>query len=173
MTDNSVSSNGFPSSFAGSVPVVTNSTPLPATETVPRSSPRQRFLAALTGLLPRKLPASNRPSGRTNSSSSYKGAGRALGVTALLAVLTVGLLFLLPGGLVQAQEAGPIMYAENGMDPVATYTAVDPEGESIVWSLEDTGDNEDFDIENGVLRFKSSPDFETPQGGSDNSNTYT
>ena len=90
MMDNSVSSNGFPGSVAGSVPVVTNSTPLPATETVPRSSPRQRLLAALTGLLPRNLPASNRPSGGATSSSSYKGASRALGVTALLAVLAVG-----------------------------------------------------------------------------------
>ena len=169
MMDNSVSSNGFPGSFAGSVPVVTNPPPQLATSTVPRPSPRQRLLAALAGLLPRNLPASNPPSGRTNSSFSYKGASRALGVAALLAVLTVGLLFLLPGGLVQAQEAGPIMYAENGMDPVATYTAVDPEGESITWSV--TGDNsEDFSIENGVLRFKSSPDYEMP--ADDTNNTY-
>ena len=34
-----------------------------------------------------------------------------------------------------AQENGTIMYPENGTDPVATFTAVDPEGESIVWSL--------------------------------------
>ena len=27
-----------------------------------------------------------------------------------------------------AQDAGTIEYAENGTDPVATYTAVDPEG---------------------------------------------
>ena len=27
------------------------------------------------------------------------------------------------------------MYPENGTDPVATYTAVDPEGAGIVWSL--------------------------------------
>ena len=40
----------------------------------------------------------NPPSGRTNPSSPYKGASRALGVTALLAVLAFGLLLLLPGG---------------------------------------------------------------------------
>ena len=56
----------------------------------------------------------NPPSGRTNPSSPYKGASRALGVTALLAVLAVGLLFLLPGGLVWAQDAGIIEYPENG-----------------------------------------------------------
>ena len=75
----------------------------------------------------------------------------------------MGLLFLLPGGPLQAQDANaPIMYAENGTGAVATYTATDPEGESIVWSLAAGGDMEDFSIENGVLRFKSSPDFEDP-----------
>ena len=94
---------------------------------------------------------------------------------ALLALLAVGTLSLLAGGLVRAQEAGPIMYAENDTGAVATFTAVDPEGESIVWSLlENTGDDQDFDIENGVLTFKSSPDFEAPMGGgaSGTDNTY-
>ena len=90
---------------------------------------------------------------------------------ALLAALTLGLLFLLPGGLLQAQDNGPIMYAENNTGAVATFTAVDPEGEPVVWSLATGGDIEDFSIENGVLRFKSSPDFETPMGGGA-ANTY-
>ena len=92
----------------------------------------------------------------------------------MLAVLTVGLLFLLPGGLVWAQDAGTIEYPENGTGSVATYTAVDPEGKSIVWSLAAADDMDDFSIENGVLRFKSSPDFEDPKGGGDNGtdNTY-
>ena len=115
----------------------------------------------------------NPPSGRANSSSSYKGASRALGVTALLALLAASLLFLLPGGPLHAQEAA-ISYPENDTGAVATLTAVDPEGKSIVWSLADTGDMEDFDIENGVLTFKSSPDFEDPKGGGANGtdNTY-
>ncbi len=159
MIDNLVSSNGFPGSFAGSVPVVTNPPPQLATSTVPRPSPRQRLLAALAGLLPRNLPASNPPSGRTNSSPSYKGASRALGVAALLALLAASLLFLLPGGPLHAQEAA-ISYPENGTGAVATFTAVDPEGKSIVWSLADSGDMGDFDIKDGVLRFKSSPDYE-------------
>ena len=158
MMDNSVSSDGFPGSFAGS-----------ATETVPRPSPRERLLAALAGLLPRNLPASKPPSGRTNSSSSYKGASRALGVTAL--VLAVGLLFLLPGGLAWAQDAETIQYPENGTDAVATFTAIDPEGESVTWAVAGT-DDAAFSIENGVLRFKSSPDFESP-GASDNSYEVT
>ena len=157
MIDNSVSSNGFPGSFAGEVPVVTNPPPQLATETVPRPSPRERLLAALAGLLPRNLRASNPPSGRTNSSSLYKGASRALGVTALLAVLAVG---LLPGGLVWAQDAGTIEYPENGTGAVATYTAEDPEGTTITWTLE--GDDAlDFKISSaGVLTFAETPNYE-------------
>ena len=60
----------------------------------------------------------------------------AFSAVAFLAVLAVGLLFLLPGGLLQAQDDGTIEYAENGTDPVATYTAVDPEMTAIAsWSL--------------------------------------
>ena len=169
MMDNSVSSDGFPGSFAGSVPVGTNSSP-PATETVPRSSPRQRLLAALTGLLPRNLPASNLPSGGSTAPSPYRVSSRALRLTALLAVLAFGLLFLLPGGLMWAQDAGTIEYAENGTDAVATFAAVDPEADHITWSL--SGDDEgDFTIEGGVLRFTSSPDYEDP-ADENTDNTY-
>ena len=55
---------------------------------------------------------------------------------AFVAVLAAGLLFLLPGGLLQAQEAmTELEYAENGTDPVATFTGVDPEGRTIYWSV--------------------------------------
>ena len=55
----------------------------------------------------------------------------------------------------------PEKYAENGTGVVARFTAEDPEGESIVWSVSGN-DSGDFSIENGVLRFKSAPDFEAP-----------
>ena len=53
---------------------------------------------------------------------------------------------------------------------MATYTAVDPEGAEIVWSLagDDAGD---FKIEGGVLNFKSAPDYETP-ADADTNNVY-
>ena len=54
-------------------------------------------------------------------------------------------------------------YEENGTGPVATYTAPDPEGGSVGWSLEGV-DAGDFTIDGGVLRFKSSPDFERSDG---------
>ena len=66
----------------------------------------------------------------------------------------------------------PEEYPENGTRPVATFTAVDPEGESIDWSLADGNNMEDFSIENGVLRFKSSPDYEMPVGTVADNNTY-
>ena len=125
---------------------------------------------ALTKGPDRKFPGLHPPLGGATSPSFSLNRRSAFPILALLAALAVGLLFLLPGGLVWAQDAdGPIMYAENGTGAVATFTAVDPEGESIVWSLADD-DMEVFSIENGVLRFMSPPDFETPQGG--DTNTY-
>ena len=66
-------------------------------------------------------------------------------------------------------------YPEKGKGPVETYRAKDPEGASVQWSLGGV-DAGDFTIENGVLRFKASPDFENPKGGTADpptSNTYT
>ena len=54
---------------------------------------------------------------------------------------------------------------------MAAYTAVDPEGESIVWDL--SGDDEgDFTIDGGVLKFVKVPDYENPPNGNSN-NTYS
>ena len=57
-------------------------------------------------------------------------------------------------------------YPENGTGDVATYTAADGDGGTIIWNL--SGDDAArFDFTEGVLTFKSSPDYETPtdQGG--------
>ena len=143
-----------------------------APKTAQRTSLGHRLQRALTGGPNRRFPGLHSPPGGTASPSLLLNRRLAFPILALLALLTASLLFLLPGGLVWAQDAdGPIMYAENGTDPVATYTAVDPEGKSIVWSLAETADHQDFSIVNGVLRFKSSPDFESP-GSSNTSNTY-
>ena len=57
-------------------------------------------------------------------------------------------------------DAPTVYYSENGRGSVAAYRAEDPEGSRIVWSL--TGDDDDsFTISNGVLRFRSPPDFES------------
>ena len=74
-------------------------------------------------------------------------------------------------------QDGAIMYPENGDEVVATFTATDPEEKDIDWDVSGT-DAADFKITDGVLEFKSSPDFETPNGGTANtdgtgSNTYT
>ena len=44
---------------------------------------------------------------------------------------------------------------------VATYTADDPEGAAVKWSLSGV-DAADFSIEGGVLAFVKAPNFESP-----------
>ena len=116
---------------------------------------------ALTKGPDRKFPGLHPPLGGATSPSLSTNRRFAFPILALLAALAVGLLFLLPGGPLQAQDAdGPIMYPENGTGPVATYTAVDPEMTAIAsghWA----GPTPLFSIEGGVLSFKKSPDFET------------
>ena len=85
---------------------------------------------------------------------------RVLVIVSALAALSV--LVLPVYNLAFAQEEGSIEYAENGMGPVETYTAMDPEGTAIVsWMVGGT-DAGAFMIDGGVLRFKKSPDYEMP-----------
>ena len=52
-------------------------------------------------------------------------------------------------------------YAENRADSVASYSATDPEGITVTWSLAGT-DRNDFTITNGELKFANTPDYEMP-----------
>ena len=61
-------------------------------------------------------------------------------------------------------------YAENGTDPVATYTATNPENGQIAWSLLGE-DSENFSINRGVLAFNAPPDYEAP-ADADTNNVY-
>ena len=90
---------------------------------------------ALTKGPDRKFPGLHPPLGGATSPSLPTNRRFAFPILALLAALAAGLLFLLPGGLLQAQDDGTIEYAENGTDPVATYTGIDPEGRTVYWSL--------------------------------------
>ena len=63
-----------------------------------------------------------------------------------------------------------VRYAENGADPVDTYTATDPESGTITWDLSGT-DMDDFTINNGVLEFKTPPNYEAP-ADADTNNVY-
>ena len=70
--------------------------------------------------------------------------------------------------------SGPVAvdYAENRRDTVASYTADDPEGARIEWTLAGA-DPDDFAISRGgVLTFGSPPDYEAPTG-SGGDNTYS
>ena len=53
-------------------------------------------------------------------------------------------------------------YAENGTAAVASYSATDPDGDGVTWSVAGT-DAARFSIsEDGELTFRSSPDYEAP-----------
>ena len=69
--------------------------------------------------------------------------------------------------------AGPVTknYPENGTATVATYTATDPEGKTISWYLQSGGDSDSFEIDGGVLTFKTQPDHEV-KADSDGNNEY-
>ena len=54
-----------------------------------------------------------------------------------------------------------VHYAENGTEPVTTFTSSDPERARIHWDVMGT-DADDFTIAGGVLRFKELPNFEMP-----------
>ena len=65
-------------------------------------------------------------------------------------------------------------YLENGTSSVVSFVATDPDSDSLTYSVETTGDGDDFeftDTSSPALYFKNSPDYENPDD-SDTNNTY-
>ena len=160
-----------------------------AAKTAEQTSLGHRFQRALTGGPNRRFPGLHPSPGGAASISPFLNRRLALPILAILALLAASLLFLLPGGLLHAQNDGMIEYAENRMDAVATFTADDPEDRMVYWSLaemdvsevdgigpDDEDDHAEFSISaDGVLSFKFSPDYEMPRGtaiANTNTNTY-
>ena len=96
----------------------------------------------------------------------------------VVALMAISLVALPVYNLAFAQETDTeIEYAENGRGAVATFTATDPEGRMIYWSLAEAvvsdevgtgefGDFAHFSIsDGGVLSFVFPPDYEMPRGG--------
>ena len=83
----------------------------------------------------------------------------------VVAIVGVMLAILLLSSTSLWAQVSTINYAENGTDPVATFNATDQDGDPIVWSLggDDAGD---FMIDEGVLAFKSPPNYEDPKSAS-------
>ena len=80
------------------------------------------------------------PGGASTSHTLISNRGLTLAFLAFVAVLAAGLLFLMPGGLLQAQDTAETFYHnENDEGAVVTLAAEDPEGvSSIHWDfLED------------------------------------
>ena len=191
MMNDSVNPNRIGDDSGASARMTTQSRPPGLAEkAAERTSLGHRFQRALPGGSNRRFPGLHPSPGGAASLSPFLNKRFTLPFLALLAVLTAGLLFLLPGGLLQAQSADPIEHPENSADPVLTFTAEDPEGRTIYWSLveaslenaidvddndsntdavdiqvADTADADHFMISpEGVLKFKMPPDFEMPKG---------
>ena len=77
----------------------------------------------------------------------------------IVAAVLAAVVFFAPAIFAQTAD-DVIMYAENGTDPVRTFTSTDPEGAGIDWDV--TGlDAEFFSIDSrGMLMFNSPPNFE-------------
>ena len=188
MKKDSVNPSPIAGDSAASVRITTRSTPPLAPKTAQRTSLGHRLQRALTGGPNRRFPGLHSPLGGAAAPSLFLNRRLAFPIVALFALLTASLLFLLPGGPLQAQSGdAQVDYAENGTDPVATYTGLDPEGRPVYWSLleaistpaeqvdgtdlegADIADNADFTISSdGVLSFKWSPNFESPDDSGPN-----
>ena len=74
----------------------------------------------------------------------------------------------------QPVVSGParVEYTENGVGPVGTYRASDPEGLAVTWASLAGPDADDFDFSsNGELSFKTPPDHDIP-GDANQDNIY-
>ena len=178
MKNDSVNPSQVAGDSAASVRIATRSTPPPAPKRVQRTSLGHRLQRALTGGPNRRFPGLHSPLGAAAAPSLFLNRRLAFPILALLALLTASLLFLLSGGLAHGQDDASVEYAENGMGAVATFTATDPEGRPVYWSLLATGaigtpeditpatDSAEvahFSISaNGVLSFNFPPDYEAP-----------
>ena len=144
---------------------ILNSTPTPPS-LAPKTAQtplERRLQRALTGGSDRKFSDPHSPPGGAAPPPLFLNRRLSFPIITLLAALAVGLLFLLPGGPLQAQENDPIEYPEKGDTAVATYGATDPDGSAIdSWSLTGT-DAAVFKIEDGVLNFREAPDYEDPK----------
>ena len=100
------------------------------------------------------------------SLSVNRSAFRVLLVAGVLLAVSILAMTMLRSAFAQ-EDSGAIEYAENGTDPVAVFTATDPENMgAVVWSLGgDDADDFKIDKSGGVLSFKKSPDYEMATGG--------
>ena len=169
--------------FLNSTPTSTSFAP----ETVQTSS-GSRILEVITGGTDRKFSGHHSIAGGGFSPSVILNRHIAIPVLGLVAALAVVVLFLLPGGPLHAQDAdGPITYAEDRKGPVATFTAVDPEGRPTYWSLatsedvsalDEIADSDNADVAqfsinaSGVLSFNFQPNYEEPPSSNSTANTY-
>ena len=91
-------------------------------------------------------------------------------LTARFVAFAALLALVMAAPAVFAQET--IDYAENGTDPVASFSATDADGDAIVFSLSGDDASKFAISEDGVLSFKSPPNYESA-GDADGDNVYS
>ena len=79
--------------------------------------------------------------------------------------------FAQDAGGARVLETVRIDFEENSTGSVAVFTATDPEGEDVVWSLLAGADSGKFSIDGGALTFDDAPDFEATPDDVDGSFT--
>ena len=129
---------------------------------------------ALTKGPDRKFPGLHPPPGGATSPSLSTNRRFAFPILALLAALAVGLLFLLPGGPSPGAGSRRSHHVRRERDgPGGDVHGDRPGGDGHhLWTLAGA-DAGDFMIDNGVLRFMKSPDYEMrggPNANTDNRN---
>ena len=178
MMNDSAKPSGTSEHSVDSARIAAQSSPPPhLASTARQTSTGRRIVGVLASGLGRRSSSHYSPTGSPNSPSLLAKRQFAFPILAVLAVAALGLwlLFLMNGGLAQAQSYSDIRHAENGDSVLATFTATDPEGaRTIVWSVmradelnTDLSPAAAFSIEGGVLKFKRAPDFEKPISGVD------
>ena len=79
-----------------------------------------------------------------------------------------------PPEVKRSSGRGAFSIVENSEMAVGSFTAEDPEGRRVTWSLAMSGDHGRFEIDEfGTLRFTSPPDYESSDLGNDKAYTVT
>ena len=94
----------------------------------------------------------------------------AAGIHTIPQVITVRVTDVDEPPVLTGSPTSVVPYDENNTAQVARYTATDPEGRTVIWTVTGT-DADDFTISNGVLNFSPAPNYEA-RADADGDNNY-
>ena len=127
--------------------------------------PEKCYLCPRSNCYPCIMKPSTRRARHWSLGTPPYGNSRSIALLIALVVILVGNMALDDslGHPAHAQTADSnVDFAENRTAPVATFIAYDQDGDAIVWSLSGP-DADQFTIDDGLLAFRESPNYEDPQ----------